>query len=292
MKARYGIAEWYGRPLLQLSPKERRHLAAVALGEEPEVPICPFQPDMPLCRKPGGVCSLRRYTHNKAGRIAQAKGDPAIVCPVRFQQDSMLMHWFAEIVGFAPEEAMLAREVPFMHGTATGKPAGKIDIALARESNGELRWFGLEIQAVYFSGKGMASEFLVMKRDSQPQPPFPNVVRRPDWRSSSAKRLMPQLQVKVPTVRRWGSKLAVAVDRPFFKSIGGPQDNPRRDLDDGDVIWLVPELAPDKTGGYRLRRGHWEVLTLEETNAKLLAAAPVQRSSFESELRKRLQPME
>ena len=292
MTARYGIAEWYGRPFPQLSPDERRGLAAIALGEESNVPACPFQPDGPPCRKPGGVCSLIRYAQSKTGRIGQPEGNPAIVCPARFQQSTMLMRWFAEIVGFAPEDAMLAREVPFMHGTATGKPAGKIDIVLARESNGELRWYGLEIQAVYFSGKGMASEFLAMTTDSHPEPPFPGAVRRPDWRSSSAKRLMPQLQVKVPTVRRWGSKLAVAVDRPFFNSIGGPGASPRLDLDDGDVIWLVPELTPNRTGGYSLTRGHWEVLTLEETNEKLLAAAPVQRSSFEDELRKRLQPME
>lgn len=292
MKARYGIAEWYGRPFSKLPPKERRHLATVALGDDPEVPNCPFQPNATPCRKPGGVCSLIRYAPSKTGRIARPKGDPAIVCPARFQQRSMLMRWFADIVGFAREDAMLAREVPFMHGTATGKPAGKIDIVLARESNDELRWYGLEIQAVYFSGKGMASEFLAMKTDRRSKPPFPNAVRRPDWRSSSAKRLMPQLQVKVPTVRRWGSKLAVAVDRPFFDSIGGPGANPSHDLDDGDVIWLIPKLVSDQAGGYSLRRGHWEVLTLEETNAKLLAAAPVQRSSFESELRKRLQPME
>ena len=292
MKARYGIAEWYGQPFLDLSPKERRHLATVALNENPEVPICPFQPNATPCRKSGGVCSLIRYTPNKAGRIARPKGDAAIVCPARFQQSSMLMRWFADIVGFAPEDSMLAREVPFMHGTATGKPAGKIDIVLARESAGALQWYGLEIQAVYFSGKGMTSEFVAMKADRRSQPPYPDAIRRPDWRSSSAKRLMPQLQVKVPTVRRWGSKLAVAVDRPFFNSIGGAGACPSHDLGDGDVIWLVPELVSDKAGGYTLRRGHWEVLTLEETNAKLLAAAPVQRSSFEEELRKRLQPME
>lgn len=292
MTARYGIAEWYGRPFLQLSPDERRGLAAIALGEDSNVPVCPFQPGRPPCRKPGGVCSIVRYAPSEARRIGQPEGDPAIVCPARFQQSTMLMRWFAEIVGFAPEDARLAKEVPFMHSTATGKSAGKIDIVLARESNDELRWYGLEIQAVYFSGRGMASEFLALRMDSQPEPPFPHAVRRPDWRSSSAKRLMPQLQVKVPTVRRWGSKLAVAVDRPFFNSIGGPGTSPRHDLDDGDVIWLVPELTPNPTGGYSLRRGRWEVLTLEETNEKLLAAAPVQRSSFEDELRRRLQPME
>ncbi|MCY4212552.1 MAG: NotI family restriction endonuclease [Gammaproteobacteria bacterium] len=292
MRVRHGIAEWYGQSLLGLSPTERRRLATVALDEHPEIPSCPFQPNAPPCRKPGGVCSIIRYAPTETGRIARSEGDPVIVCPARFQQSSMLMRWFAEIVGFAAEEAMQAREVPFMHSTATGKPAGKIDVVLAREAKGTLRWYGLEIQAVYFSGKGMRSEFLAMKADSRSQPPYPNANRRPDWRSSSAKRLMPQLQVKVPTVRRWGSKLAVAVDRPFFDSIGGPGDSPRHDLDDGDVIWLVPKLVPNQAGGYSLQRGHWEVLTLEETNAKLLAAAPVQRSSFEGELSKRLQPLE
>ena len=95
-------------------------------------------------------------------------------------------------------------------------------------------------------------------RDKQPTPPFPDAIRRPDWRSSSAKRLMPQLQIKAPTLRRWGSKIAVAVDRPFFDAIGGPSPAPSRDLNDGDIIWLAPELVRDGERN-RLVRGHWEV---------------------------------
>ena len=30
---------------------------------------------------------------------------------------------------------------------------------------------------------------------------------------------MPQLEVKAPTLRRWGTKLAVAVDVPFLKPL-------------------------------------------------------------------------
>ena len=47
---------------------------------------------------------------------------------------------------------------------------------------------------MYFSGSGMGSEFVRLSQDVQPQPPFSDQVRRPDWRSSSAKRLMPQFQ--------------------------------------------------------------------------------------------------
>ena len=203
----------------------------------------------------------------------------------------MLVRWLAEIVGFSPDEAMVAREVPFMRGIRTEKPAGKIDLVVARDLNGELTWYGLEIQAVYFSGQGMQSEFEALLGGGREQPPFPNAVRRPDWRSSSAKRLMPQLQIKVPTLRRWGSKIAVAVDRPFFDAIGGPSSVSSHELTDGDIIWLVPEISLDESGGYQLSRGHWEVLTLEDSVAKLLAAETVQHDAFVETLRRKLEPL-
>ncbi|MXZ87637.1 MAG: hypothetical protein F4Z07_02145 [Dehalococcoidia bacterium] len=81
--------------------------------------------------------------------------------------------------------------------------------------------------------------------------PFPSPVRRPDWRSSSAKRLMPQLQVQVPLLRRWRSKTAVAVERPFLEALGGASEEPSHDLDAGDVIWMVPELVAGGSGSYR-----------------------------------------
>ena len=46
----------------------------------------------------------------------------------------------------------VATEVGLMEGTETGKPAGKIDMVVAASADAELRWFGLEVQAVYFSG--------------------------------------------------------------------------------------------------------------------------------------------
>ena len=213
-----------------------------------------------------------------------------ITCPKRFEEDQVLVRWLSEIVGFNPEETQIAREVPFMLGTETNKSAGKIDLVVASTSGGGLAWFGLEIQAVYFSGKGMESEFRSLRRHPN-QPTFPDAMRRPDWRSSGAKRLMPQLQIKVPTLRRWGAKLAVAVDAPFFESLGGPSSAPSKDLGDGDIIWLVPELSIDADGSLKLVRGHWEVLTLEESSDKLLAAKTVSRSNFETVLREKLSPL-
>ncbi len=273
----YGIAEWYGHDLLNLTPGERQGHADAAVNRR-ERP-CPYRPG--ACNKTGGVCSMRQYDEER-GRITSVTGRTVIMCPSRFEQDRLLLGWLNEIVGFG-QDAMLAREVPFMVGNS-GKPAGKIDLVVATEQH-DLRWFGLEIQAVYFSGPGMDDEFVRYLRDEGTEPLYPNGVRRPDWRSSSAKRLAPQLQVKVPTLRRWGSKIAVAVDGPFFESIGGPSAAPSHDLDAGDVIWLVPEVVDGQ-----LVRRHWEVLTLEASCEKLLAATPIPRADFEQQLRERLRP--
>lgn len=71
---------------------------------------------------------------------------------------------------------------------------------------------------------------------------------------------MPQLQVRVPTLRRWGKKLAVALDRAFFDALGGPSDDPVQDLDEG------------------------EVLSLDESSRTLLATETVRQVKFEQVL--------
>lgn len=90
----------------------------------------------------------------------------------------------------------------------------------------------------------------------------PADVRCPDRRSSGAKRLTPQLQIKVPTLRLWGAKLTVAVDAPALRLARGPSLEPSKHLGDGDIIWLVPHLTVDKEGRHRLARGSWEFVTL------------------------------
>ena len=271
--SKYGIAEWFGEPFGTMSPEHRQRLARVALGLGPALP-CPFQRGRPPCGKKGGVCSIRA-----------PETEPAITCPKRFEENDLIPRWLAGIVGF--DEIHMAREVPFMRSPTSGRSAGRIDLVAASDGNATV-WFGIEIQAVYFSGAGMEADFQALAEDDGIKPPNPTENRRPDWRSSSAKRLMPQLQVKAPTLRRWGTKLAVAVDRPFFDAIGGPTDKPSRDLDDGDIVWLVPHL----TDGFRLERDHWEVLSLEESSNKLLAADTVKRREFEDTLRAKLRKLE
>ena len=292
MRQRFGIAEWYGRPFGSLDVADRHEFAEIALDRGGEPPPCPFQPHRPVCRKRGGVCSIQSYSEGADGRIGSPVGPPVITCPRRFEEGSMLARWLADIVGFDANRIQVASEVPFLRSTATGKAAGKIDMVVAERSQGAVNWYGLEIQAVYFSGEGMDLEFRALHDDSAADPPFPSAIRRPDWRSSSAKRLMPQLQIKGPTLRRWGTKLAVAVDRPFFDSIGGSGENPARSLSEGDVIWLVPELRRFPDGSLRLVRGHWEALTLEDTSEKLLAAETMKKEDFDRSLETKLRRLE
>lgn len=270
---KYGIAEWFGVPFESMPPTERQLLAKTALGEGPPPPPCPFQPGRPKCSKKGGVCSIRT-------------GDdpPVIVCPKRFQENGLLHRWLGDIVGF--KEIFLAREVPFMKSPETGQAAARIDLVVSGTESAA-QWYGLEIQAVYFSGPAMKSEFEALLTDSSIEPPPPKETRRPDWRSSSAKRLLPQLQIKAPTLRRWSTKLAVAVDMPFFRAIGGPSTSPSHDLSAGDIIWLVPRISES----FHLERDHWEVLLLEDSTKKLQSAVTVARYEFEESLRKKLKPV-
>lgn len=269
MTTMYGIAEWFGRPFARLTAARRRSLARSALGHAPP-PLCPFQRGTPPCGKEGGVCSLQ------AGR-----NQPVITCPRRFDANDLLPNWLARIVGFT--DVHVAREVPFMRSPSTGRPAGRIDLVVARDSNASA-WFGLEIQAVYFSGAKMQTDFELLLSNTDELPPEPTARRRPDFRSSSAKRLMPQLRVKGPTLRRWSTKLAVAVDLPFFEAVGGPSDAPSQDLNDGDIVWLVPRIDEN----YKLVAHHWEVLSLEASSDKLLSARTVQRQEFENVLLSKL----
>lgn len=282
---RYGIMEWFGEPYATMPPERRQELAKVALGKTAQ-PKCPFQAGGVVCGKKGGVCSFQEYGRD-GDRLGTPVGSPVIMCPQRFEQDDTILKHLADVVGFDEQKAFIAREVPFMRSPSTNKAAGLIDLILADGLDGP-EWYGLEIQAVYFSGPNMSIEFEVLERDSQDTPPYPDRLRRPDWRSSGAKRLMPQLQTKVPMLRQWGTKMAVAMDENFFKSIGGASNNPSHDVNEGDIIWLVVGVSEE----YHLEVRHWEVLPLEESTAKLLAAERIKRPEFEELLITKLQPLD
>ena len=77
----------------------------------------------------------------------------------------------------------------------------------------------------------------------------PEALRRPDFRSSAQKRLMPQLALKVPIFRRWGKRFFVAVDSTLFETL------PRirtQTAGNAEVTWLVYRFGRQPGGGYRM----------------------------------------
>jgi hypothetical protein len=123
---------------------------------------------------------------------------------------------------------------------------------LVSVSGQSLKWCALEMQAVYFSGKSMENDFKDMRQWEGPGIPFPMVQRRPDFRSSGPKRLMPQLQIKVPTISRWGKKMAVVVDKAFWESLGEMREV--RDLSNSEIAWFVVALSGAEEGWFRPKR--------------------------------------
>lgn len=113
---------------------------------------------------------------------------------------------------------------------------GKIDFLIGKlDPTGRPTDFAaLEVQAVYFSGSEVRT---AMKQYLRSGALTSDGYRRPDWRSSIQKRLMPQLSLKVPLFRRWGKKFFVATDRSFFEQI--PAMRTVRTLANSEVSWLI-----------------------------------------------------
>ena len=185
---------------------------------------------------------------------------------------------------------LVAREVRFLLAANGGEESepdavGRIDMVLVNPSADLLRWCALEIQAVYFSGGKMGDDLAEMRVWTANTIPFPIRHRRPDFRSSGPKRLMPQLQIKVPTLRRWGKKMAVVVDRAFWQSLGRMDDV--GDVSNCDIAWFIVDWK-QRGDRLELRRCHVQYTTLEHAVVGLTGGRPVTQTEFESAVREKL----
>ena len=298
---RYGIGEWYGTVFTEIPPSERRRLAELQGVGLPSI-ACPFRssPDTPVpCNKRGGICSLRGYERDAGdGTVKVAhgrRGGFCTLCPERFQEGGRIFRWIGETLLDTPSPAIL-NEIPFLERTAKGSDrgarhslsregVGKIGHVLVDANRDPLHWCAVEMQAVYFSGTGMGLEFDRLRAGTEEGIPFPTAVRRPDFRSSGPKRLMPQLEIKVPALRRWGKRMAVVVDRMFFDAIGDIAEV--ADLSSADIIWFVVDFAPAGSRA-EIKLDSARFTTLESTVEGLTAARPVSLGVFESRIRAKL----
>ncbi len=287
----WGIGEWYGRLLTELPMEERRRFAeiqAMPSSRRPEI-ACPFRStdsEEVVCKKNHGVCSLRRYVETDEGALPvhDADGGLSATCPSRFEEGGLIYEWIGEMLLGFPDPVALG-EIDFLEDPA-GNKVGRIDNILVRaDADGRLEWCALEKQAVYFSGGKMESEFRPLREATGSAIPFPAGRRRPDFRSSGPKRLMPQLQIKVPTLRRWGKKMAVVVDERFFAAMG--EMRTVSDVSNGDIVWFVVGYE-ERDGRAGLARRAVAVTTLETSVEGLTGGEPVTKAAFEAEILRKL----
>jgi len=220
------LAEVFGFPINIHSPQAVRHRRNR---------LCPFNNKVPNCTKdkakdPLGVCSIY---HND---------NIVITCPIRFRQEWLITDHAADF--FFPLNASWSSLTEVRLNDRSGKTAGNIDIVMAAyDEKGKIFDFGaLEIQAVYISGNirtpfdhYISDPKAHQAMDWSSEPNYP----RPDYLSSSRKRLAPQLIFKGGILHSWKKKIAVALNKSFFDTLPSLKRVPK---EKADIVWLVYEL--------------------------------------------------
>ncbi len=295
-RSRHSIGEWYGRAFEFFSSKQRRDQAKLHAGLTTIAGLdCPFQKNR-ICNKKGGVCSLRRYEQIDDGPV-KGIGPLVTTCPNRFLEDNTIFRWIGEEI-LQTKSPIILGQIGFLdrlrpaEETSDGEEddsrdfIGRIDNVLVHPSKEPIDWCAVELQAVYFSGKSMNREFTMLAAQEFREIPFPAAQRRPDWRSSGPKRLLPQLQTKVPTIRTWGKKMAVVIDEAFFSSLVGLERE--KHLSNAEIAWFVVK--------YELQSNRWKLTPkevvfshLDASVKALTGGVPLSRERFEAQLQEKLQ---
>lgn len=224
------LAEVFGVPINNFS-REAKRLRRNKL--------CPFNNRVPSCTKdkaknPLGVCSIF------------SDGAPVITCPIRFRERWIIVEKAADF--FFEEKSSWTSIAEVRLVDKYGKSAGNIDIVLVSyDERGNVNDFGsLEVQAVYISGNirspfeyYMADPKGRQNLDWHSKPNYP----KPDYLSSSRKRLVPQVLYKGGILRAWGKKQAVALQRSFFETLPKMRNVER---ERADLVWFLYDLKLNK----------------------------------------------
>ncbi len=318
-KQLYGIAEWYGFRYANLSDDERKNFSRLKNTEIQ----CPYFAQIPSlgpqsgrvnCNKKGGVCSIRNFVEADKVGDRNRFGPITATCPNRFIENGTIVRHIGKIL-LGTDAPSLAKEIAFLRrpnspeaaaavaaadedaddediGEAGQEPGsedvGRIDLVFVDPKDAS-NWCAVEMQAVYFSGGSMAKDIKVIQAHKGNDLPMPGAARRPDFRSSGPKRLLPQLMIKVPTLRRWGKKMVVVVDRPFFEALDhmAPVEHPSN----CDIVWVVVDYDETKDQERAVLKIHKTLYTtLEDAVVGLTAGRPTNRPDFESKLKPKVRP--
>jgi hypothetical protein len=272
--SRNPLAEVFGYPVDNFSPVAVRHRAGK---------LCPFHNSASLhCTKnsatdPLGVCTV-------------VAGDGlAITCPTRLRQGLLIVEDAAGF--FFPAQTRYVTLTEVRLADRFGKSAGNIDIVLvALDDQNQIIDFGaLEIQAVYISGN-VSKAFQAYMKDPTAnygmQWPAKNYPK-PDYLSSSRKRLAPQLIYKGGILNQWSKKIAVAVHRPFFEQL---PLLPEVDVNDAEIAWFVYDLVYDsKFEQYKLHRAATKYTRFKEALDTITTSEPGDIAQFVAYLKQRVE---
>jgi len=222
------LGEIFGFPIDNKSDRAKRYRVNK---------LCPYNNIVSNCTKnsiefPLGVCSL----NHKAKQV--------IICPIRFREDWTIVSDAANFIFEGKATWTHVGEVRLKD--KHGKSAGNIDYVLVSyDDKGRVLDFGsLEVQAVYISGnltgpftaylENQSSEFLWNQAFKYP---------KPDYLSSSRKRLIPQIIAKGSILKQWNKKQVVALQTSFFNTLPAL---PEFDKSESDFAFFLYDLVPDK----------------------------------------------
>lgn len=265
------LAEVFGFPITNESAKAKRYR---------DKKLCPFNNKVPNCTKdkannPLGVCSV---FHN---------GSPVITCPTRFREDWLIIENAAKFA--FGEKAKWTSLSEIRLTDKNGQSAGNIDFVLvAYNDKGELTDFAsLEVQGVYISGNlRNPFESYIGKPDKNFFWKKGYNSPKPDYLSSSRKRLIPQMLYKGGIFQAWKKKQTVALQKEFFGTL--PQ-LPVVEEEKADIAWFLYDLVMDKsTNQYTLTLVETVFTEFEAALFKVTTPEPGDVGDFVSTLQERL----
>lgn len=199
--------------------------------------LCPFNNIISNCTKnsiefPLGVCSLNH------------KNKPVIICPIRFREDWKIVSDAANFIFDNKATWTHVGEVRLKD--KFGKSAGNIDYVLVSyDDKGRVLDFGsLEVQAVYISGN-LTGPFTAYLESPTPDFSWTQAFKcpKPDYLSSSRKRLIPQIIAKGSILKQWNKKQTVALQTTFYNTL---PPLPEVNKANADFAFFLYDLVPVK----------------------------------------------
>lgn len=225
---RQPLAEVFGFPIDNESERAKRYR---------DNKLCPFNNIVSNCTKnsiefPLGVCSLHH------------KGKPVIICPIRFREDWSII---SDAAGFIFDKKATWTHVGEVRlKDKHGKSAGNIDYVLVSyDDKGRVVDFGsLEVQAVYISGN-LTGPFTAYLENPSSDFTWTQAFKfpKPDYLSSSRKRLIPQIIAKGSILNQWKKKQVVALQTSFYNTL---PELPEFDKSKSDFAFFLYDLVAVK----------------------------------------------